>query len=631
MPNKKDPSKEQPQKESDEAIRTKIEEALRNRPPRRKSVPWLLIFLFTLAIIALFMPGDTGKKAEPVPLTTIINDTKEGKVAKITITNDTQVEATLKSDFGGSTLKSEKEAATSIFSYGITTDQAEIDVVNNSTGSVIMSLTMSFLPIIILIAFIYYIARQSSNQNARAMSFGQSRARVANASPVRFKDVAGLKEAKQELMEIVEFLQNPKKFTAIGAEIPKGVILTGPPGTGKTLLAKAVAGEASVPFFALSASEFVEMFVGVGASRVRDLFAQAKKNSPSIIFIDELDAIGRQRGSGLGGSHDEREQTLNQILVEMDGFGTDTAVIVMAATNRPDVLDPALLRPGRFDRRVLVDLPTKSEREEILQVHTKNKPLDNGVELGKVAGQTAGFSGADLKNVTNEAAIAAARENHKVISQADLHNAVEKVLVGPERSARVLSDEEKKITAFHEAGHAVVGHALPLTDPIHKISIISRGQALGLTWSLPQEDRHLTSRSKFIQEIAVLLGGRVAEEVFIGDITTGASNDLQRATDLARSMVTRLGMSKLGLRTFGDTDEMIFLGREIREQRNYSEQVAEQIDQEVAAIIVEAEKLTKKMISAHKTALEKLTARLLDEETVDGRVLDELIPKKDAA
>lgn len=615
-----------PPQDTEAAIRKKIEEALQTGPPRRRrGTPWLLVFFFILAVSALFMPAET-KKTDNVSLSSIIGDVKAGRVAKLTIVNDTKVEAVLKDEFGGASLEAEKEAGASIYDYGVTADQVEIDVKNNTSGSIAFSLLINFLPIILLIAFIYYIARQSSNQNARAMSFGQSKARIANTSPVRFENVAGLKEAKQELVEIVEFLRNPKKFQAIGAEIPKGVILTGPPGTGKTLLAKAVAGEASVPFFAISASEFVEMFVGVGASRVRDLFAQAKKNSPAIIFIDELDAIGRQRGTGLGGSHDEREQTLNQILVEMDGFGTDTYVIVMAATNRPDVLDPALLRPGRFDRRVVVDLPTKSERDEILQVHTRNKPLEPGVELGKIAGQTAGFSGADLKNVANEAAILAARDDRKKVAQKDLHDAVEKVLVGPERSARVLSDEEKKITAYHEAGHAIVGHVLPLTDPIHKVSIISRGQALGITWSLPQEDRHLTSRTKFVQEIATLLGGRLAEEQFVGDITTGASNDLKRATDIARTMVTSLGMSGLGKRTFGGTDDMIFLGRDIHEQRNYSETVAEQIDREVTAIMAEAEKISAAVLKKHRPAMEALTAKLLDEETVDGRYLDELIP-----
>jgi len=623
MPNKK--SKPNPEAEAD--IRRKIEEALKSRPTgRKRGTPWLFMFFLILAISALFMPAETTK-TEKVPLSSIIGDVKAGRVAKLTIINDSKVEAKLKDEFGATTFEAEKETGASIYDYGLTADQVAIDVKNNTSGSVAFSLLINFLPILLLIAFIYYIARQSSNQNARAMSFGQSKARIANTSPVRFANVAGLKEAKQELAEIVEFLRSPKKFQAIGAEIPKGVILTGPPGTGKTLLAKAVAGEASVPFFAISASEFVEMFVGVGASRVRDLFAQAKKNSPAIIFIDELDAIGRQRGTGLGGSHDEREQTLNQILVEMDGFGTDTYVIVMAATNRPDVLDPALLRPGRFDRRVVVDLPTKSERDEILLVHTSNKPLEPDVELGKIAGQTAGFSGADLKNVANEAAILAARDDRKKVAQKDLHEAVEKVLVGPERSARVLSEEEKKITAYHEAGHAVVGHVLPLTDPIHKVSIISRGQALGLTWSLPQEDRHLTSRTKFIQEIATLLGGRLAEKQFIGDITTGASNDLKRATDIARTMVTSLGMSNLGMRTFGGTDDMIFLGRDIHEQRNYSETVAEQIDREVVMIMAEAEKLGAEVLKKHRTAMEALTAKLLEDETVDGRYLDELIPK----
>lgn len=599
---------------------------LKQRPPRkRRGAPWLLIFILLLTALAYFMPTEIEQKEE-VPISTIIEEVQGGRVAKLTITNDTKVTAELKDEFGNQKLVAEKEASTSIYDYGISNDQTEITVDNNASGAIALSILFNYVPVLLLIGFIYYIARQSSNQNARAMSFGKSKAKVANASTVRFADIAGLKEAKYELTEIVEFLRNPKKFTAIGAEIPKGVILTGPPGTGKTMLAKAVAGEASVPFFSISASEFVEMFVGVGASRVRDLFNQAKKNNPAIIFIDELDAIGRQRGTGMGGGHDEREQTLNQILVEMDGFDTNTQVIVMAATNRPDVLDPALLRPGRFDRKIVVDAPTKSEREEILAIHTKNKPLGKNVDLSIIASQTAGFSGADLKNVANEAAIFTARNDRKTVTQQDFNEAVEKVLVGPERSARILSEEEKKITAYHEAGHAIVGHVLPQTDPIHKVSIISRGQALGLTWSLPKEDRHLTSRTKFSQEIATLLGGRIAEEIFIGDITTGASNDLQRATDMARSMVTKLGMSSLGMRTYGDTGEMIFLGREIHEQRNYSEEVAKQIDNEVAMIVKEAAILSRKTIKKYKKELAMLAEYLLKEETVEGKYLDKLIP-----
>lgn len=597
-----------------------------NSTPKRRSSIWFWFFIITLLSLTFFVPTNV-EQVEQVPLSTIIQNVKEGKVAELTVKSDTTVRAELKKEFGQQLLEAEKEPGASIYDYGINATETNIRIDNNTKGAIALSVFMNFMPILLLIAFVYFIARQTSAQNNRAMSFGQSKAKIGNASLVKFKDVAGLKEAKIELLEIVEFLRSPKKFTDIGAEIPKGVILTGPPGTGKTLLAKAVAGEASVPFFTISASEFVEMFVGVGASRVRDLFAQAKKHSPAIIFIDELDAIGRQRGAGLGGSHDEREQTLNQILVEMDGFGTDTHVIVMAATNRPDVLDPALLRPGRFDRRILIDEPTRSERAEVLQIHTRNKPLDSDVNLEQIAAQTAGFSGADLKNVANEAAILTARDNRKKITKKDFHEAVEKVLMGPERSARVLNKEEKEITAYHEAGHAIIGHVLPLTDPIHKISIISRGQALGVTWSLPTEDRHLSSRSKFEQELTVLLGGRVAEELFMKDITTGASNDLKRATSMARAMVTQLGMSsKLGLRTFGEQDEMIFLGREIHEQRNYSENTAQAIDQEVDSIIAQAKKNANALLKKYSKEIKALAAKLLAEESVEGSYLDTLIP-----
>ncbi len=609
--------------------RKQVEQMLRQKQPRkRRGAPWFLIFFLILLSLSFFIPTEVEEKEE-VPLSTIIAEVNAEKVENLIIENDTLVRAELKKEFGGTILEAEKEPAASIYDYGITSKTTNIKVDNNAGGALALSVLLNFFPVIILIGFIWFIVRQSTAQNSRAMNFGRSKAKLGNTSKIRFSDVAGLKEAKEELSEIVEFLKNPKKFQAIGAEIPKGVILTGPPGTGKTLLAKAVAGEANVPFFLISASEFVEMFVGVGASRVRDLFNQAKKHSPAIIFIDELDAIGRQRGAGLGGSHDEREQTLNQILVEMDGFGTDVNVIVMAATNRPDILDPALLRPGRFDRKIVVDAPTKIEREEILKIHSANKPLEKEVDLAVIAGQTAGFSGADLKNVANEAAIFAARANRKTITQEDFHDAVEKLIIGPERSSRILSKIEKETTAIHEAGHAIVGHVLPLPDPIHKVSIISRGQALGVTWSLPQEDRHLTSKSKFIEEIAVLLGGRIAEELFTKEITTGASNDLQRATKIARAMVTQLGMSsKLGLRTYGDGDEMVFLGREIHESKNYSETVAKEIDVEVLKIVTEAEKLARKTLRKHSKQLKQLSDKLLKEETVQGSYLNRLIPQE---
>lgn len=596
-----------------------------NPPQKTRGLTWLIVFLVVLGLMAYFTPTDV-RETKTVALSEIVQQVNDGQIERVSVSGDTSVTAYPK-DAAAVVLRAEKETGASIYDYGITADKTQVEIKNNEWGTLVTALLVNLIPIGLFIFFMLLIFRSQNQQNRTAMSFGQARTKLANQSGVRFNDVAGLKEAKVELTEIVEFLKNPSKFTAIGAEIPKGVLLTGPPGTGKTLLAKAVAGEASVPFFSISASEFVEMFVGVGASRVRDLFSQAKKASPAIIFIDELDAIGRQRGAGLGGSHDEREQTLNQILVEMDGFNTDTHVIILAATNRADILDPALLRPGRFDRRVVVDLPARSERSEILRLHTANKPLDKDVSIDKIAGQTAGFSGADLKNTANEAAILTARDNRRIITQKDFDEAVEKVLVGPERRARVLNDEEKRITALHEAGHAVVGHVLPLCDPIHKISIISRGMALGLTWSLPTEDRHLTSRSKFIQEIAMMLGGRSAEQLVRHEITTGAGNDLERATNTARAMVTQFGMSeKLGWRTFGQREDMIFLGREIHEERNYSDKVAEIIDGEVEKIIGEAQALSVQLLKKHLTVLKKLTDELLSEENIPGSRLDQLIP-----
>jgi len=424
---------------------------------------------------------------------------------------------------------------------------------------------------------------------------------------------------------VVEFLRHPEKFRRLGAEIPKGVLLVGPTGTGKTLLAKAVAGEAGVPFFSISASEFVEMFVGVGAARVRDLFQKAKRNSPAILFIDELDAVGRQRGAGLGGSHDEREQTLNQILVEMDGFETDTRVIVMAATNRPDVLDPALLRPGRFDRRIVVDLPDKKDRAEILKIHTKGKPLDKDVSLELIAAATAGFSGADLKNLCNEAAILAARKNRSTVLQADLDEAIEKVMLGPERKSRVVSKQEKGISAYHEAGHATIGQALPNCDPVTKVSVVARGMALGYTWSRPAEDKYLYSKSKFEDDIAQLLGGRVAEKLIFGQVTTGAQNDLKRATKIARDMVTQYGMSdKIGPVTLGEKEELVFLGRELGEHKTYSEKIASQIDDEVFQIVFQAEQRATEILKKYKAILKKLAEKLIKEETVESRELESL-------
>jgi cell division protease FtsH len=444
---------------------------------------------------------------------------------------------------------------------------------------------------------------------------------------VTFNDVAGVEESKDELKEVVEFLKEPQKFIQLGARIPKGVLLVGPPGTGKTLLAKAVSGEAGVPFFSISGSEFVEMFVGVGASRVRDLFDQAKRHSPCIVFVDEIDAVGRQRGAGLGGSHDEREQTLNQMLVEMDGFDTDTNIIIMAATNRPDVLDPALLRPGRFDRRVTLDRPDVKGREAILKVHVKGKPLDPSVDLATLARGTPGFVGADLENLVNEGAILAARRNKKSITQPDLEEAIERVVMGPERKSRLISDEEKRIIAYHEAGHAVVANAIPEADPVQKVTIVGRGQAGGVTWFRPEEDRILASRKKMVATLAYALGGRAAEEIVFDDITSGASNDIEQVTRMARAMVTRLGMSSdMGPMVYGQKEELIFLGREISEQRDYSESIAEQIDREVRKIVDEAYKQAKSLVKKHRAELDAVAKKLLEVETITREEFEALFP-----
>ena len=505
-------------------------------------------------------------------------------------------------------------------------------------GAWIGLLLTAFLPILLIGFFIFFMFRQAQGTNNQAMSFGKSKARMflGNKTVVTFADVAGVDEAKMELQEVVEFLKYPEKFNSLGARIPRGVLLVGPPGTGKTLLARAVAGEAGVPFFSISGSEFVEMFVGVGASRVRDLFDQAKRNSPCIVFVDEIDAVGRQRGAGLGGSHDEREQTLNQILVEMDGFDTNTGVIVVAATNRPDVLDPALLRPGRFDRQVILDRPDMKGRLEILRVHSKGKPLDKSVDLQGVARQSPGFSGADLANLVNEAAILAARRNKKVITTPEFGEALERVVAGPERKSRVISDAEKAIIAYHEGGHAMVQRILPKCDPVSKVSIISRGMALGYTMGLPMEDRYLQSKAEFEDKIAGMLGGNAAERLIFGDTTTGSSNDIEKATNVARRMVTEFGMSdKLGPLAFGKRDEMVFLGRDLGEQRNYSDDVAKQIDEEVRAIIDKAYARAMDVLTRHKDRLIQLAERLVAEETVEQEAFEAMFadlpdPRKEA-
>jgi cell division protease FtsH len=508
-------------------------------------------------------------------------------------------------------------------------DHVDIQPEAQSTGTYWLSLLLPNLLILLLIGgFMYYILRQTQSGNNQAMSFGRSRARmIAGDKPqITFADVAGVDEAKVELTEVVEFLKYPEKFVALGARIPKGLLLVGPPGTGKTLLSKAVAGEAGVPFFSISGSEFVEMFVGVGASRVRDLFDQAKKNSPCIVFVDEIDAVGRQRGAGLGGGHDEREQTLNQLLVEMDGFDTNTHVIVIAATNRPDVLDPALLRPGRFDRHVTLDRPDIKGRRQILDVHARNKPLDSTVDLDVLARQTPGFSGADLANLINEAAILAARANKKTIGMPELEESIARVIAGPERKSRRISEREKEIIAYHEVGHALVMRALPLCNPVHKVTIISRGMALGWTMSLPQEDKYLVSKEELKQEIAGVMGGRVAEELVFNDVTSGAENDIQKATQMARRMVTQWGMSdKVGTVMMGHKEELVFLGRDLGEQRNYSEEVAAVIDEEVKAIIGQAFETAKKILTEQRAQMDRVVERLKVVETIDSRELESIL------
>lgn len=486
----------------------------------------------------------------------------------------------------------------------------------------------SILPMLLLIGVWFFIMQQTQGGGNRVMSFGKSRAKLHTEDKIKvtFADVAGADEAKQELEEVVEFLKHPKKFNDLGARIPKGVLLFGPPGTGKTLLARAVAGEAGVPFFSISGSDFVEMFVGVGASRVRDLFEQAKKSAPCIVFIDEIDAVGRQRGAGLGGGHDEREQTLNQLLVEMDGFGVNEGIIIIAATNRPDILDPALLRPGRFDRQIVVDKPDVKGRGEILKVHTRGKPIAKGVVLEVLARRTPGFTGADLSNLVNEAALLAARRNKKRIEMAEMEEAVERVVAGPERKSKVISDKEKKLTAYHEAGHALVGMMLTHTDPVHKVSIIPRGRAGGYTLMLPKEDRYYATRSELLDQLKTLLGGRVAESLVLGEISTGAQNDLERATELVRKMITEFGMSEvLGPITFGRRQEQVFLGRDISRDRNYSEEVASSIDREVRRLIEDAYAKTEEMLKQHIDKLHLVATVLLERETLEGEQLDQLL------
>jgi cell division protease FtsH len=578
------------------------------------------------------MPG--SNKPEEIPLSKVIVMSQNKEIKAIEVDG----ESLLITAVDDKEYQAYKESTASIYDIeGLNLEGVDYDI-KGSSGINWGGLLINFLPLLIFGALLFFLFRQARGANSQAMSFGRSRARLfpANRTTVTFDDIAGVEEAKQDMQEVVDFLKSREKFQTLGARIPKGVLLIGPPGTGKTLMARAVAGEADVPFFSISGSEFVEMFVGVGASRVRDLFDQAKRNTPCIVFIDEIDAVGRQRGAGLGGSHDEREQTLNQILVEMDGFDTNTSVIVIAATNRPDILDPALLRPGRFDRRVILDQPDINGRLAILKVHTNGKPLEKAVNLETLAKGTVGFSGADLANLVNEAAILAARRNKKSIGMEEFEESIDRVLAGPERKSRKISPKEKEVIAYHEAGHALVARMLPHADPVHKISIVSRGMALGYTKQLPIEDRYLISRSQIMDMLAHMLGGRTAEELIFNEITTGASDDIKRATGLARKMVTDFGMSdKLGPRTFGDKQELVFLGREISEQKDYGDQLADSIDDEVNRVIREAQERAKRILTENKSKLVSLAKKLIEKETLEGaeleKVFDELslpAPKK---
>ncbi|MFZ5922359.1 MAG: ATP-dependent zinc metalloprotease FtsH [Chloroflexota bacterium] len=607
---------------------------------QRNQSSYLVYILLVIAIVAMFIMGvrQQSSSQDVLTINQLASEIQAGKVTRVVVESDDRVLAIYSE--GGRDVErvSQKETGATLvdqlLALGVTPEnlapgKLKIEIKPPSSWLGIATIAGYVLPFLLLGGLFWFIFRQAQGSNNAAMSFGKSRARMFSGDhpTVTFEDVAGVEEAKEELAEVVEFLREPQKFIQLGARIPKGVLLVGPPGTGKTLLAKAVSGEAGVPFFSISGSEFVEMFVGVGASRVRDLFDQAKRHSPCIVFVDEIDAVGRQRGAGLGGSHDEREQTLNQMLVEMDGFDTDTNVILVAATNRPDVLDPALLRPGRFDRRVVLDRPDVRGREAILKVHVKGKPLEPSTDLASLARGTPGFVGADLENLVNEAAILAARRNKKAIGQTELEEAIERVVMGPERKSRLISDEEKRIIAYHEAGHAVVANAIPEADPVQKVTIVGRGQAGGVTWFRPDEDRILMSRKKFHATLAYALGGRAAEEEVFDDITSGASNDIEQVTRMARTMVTRLGMSpELGNRVYGQKEELIFLGREISEQRDYSEAIAEQIDQEVRKIVDSAYQQAKAILKKYRAELDAVASKLLEAETITREEFESIFP-----
>ncbi|ACZ41968.1 ATP-dependent metalloprotease FtsH [Thermobaculum terrenum ATCC BAA-798] len=592
----------------------------------RNSLVWLVAAVVLLTVwMTLF--SNRQSRIPEVPITEVIQDAKAGKIESIQGQVDSSDIVVRYNDGEIKRSRTQIPIQEALDRSGVDESNIKIDIKPASSWSNWLGVLSFILPTLFLIGVFLFFMRQAQGTNNQALSFGKSRARLFNGNKptVKFDDVAGVQEAKEELAEIVEFLKYPEKFAALGARIPRGVLLVGPPGTGKTLLSRAVAGEAGVPFFSISGSEFVEMFVGVGASRVRDLFDQAKRNAPCIVFIDEIDAVGRQRGAGLGGSHDEREQTLNQILVEMDGFDTNTNVIVIAATNRPDVLDPALLRPGRFDRQVVLDRPDIRGREAILRVHTRGKPIDKDVSLHALAKQTTGFSGADLENTVNEAAILAARRNHKVITRQDFEDAIDRVVAGPERKSRIITEREKWVTAYHEAGHALVARMLPNMDPVHKITIVARGMAGGYTRVLPTEDRHLMTKSQFEDTLAFAMGGRVAEELIFHEISTGAENDIQQATNIARKMVTEYGMSeKLGPVALGHKEELIFLGREISEQRNYSDEIALQIDQEIRKLIDNAYQRAKQILTENMDKLIALASLLVEKETLDNEDMESL-------
>jgi cell division protease FtsH len=592
------------------------------------SLFYILILLAIIALAFSFLMPQT-KKPEEVDFYTFVAQVKQGVANTIqqdgtTIIGLKDNEKKIQTSFDGST----KELMDALTAAGIPLGENGVKFDVKTGGFDWGGLLISFVPLVLFGALLFFLFRSARGANTQAFNFAKSRARLAsnNKPTVTFADVAGVDEAKGELQEIVEFLKSPQKFLALGARIPRGVLLVGPPGCGKTLIAKAVAGEAGVPFFSISGSEFVEMFVGVGASRVRDLFDQAKHNAPCIVFVDEIDAVGRHRGAGLGGGHDEREQTLNQILVEMDGFDSSTNVIVISATNRPDILDPALLRPGRFDRHVVIDQPDINGRKAILAVHAKGKPLAKDADLEVLAKQTPGFSGADLANLINEGAILAARRNLKEVGLKELEDSIDRVIAGPEKKGRIISQKEKEIIAYHETGHALVAKMLPNADPVHKISVVARGMIGGWTRFLPTEDRHLWTESQFDDRLAVSLAGRAAEEINFGEVTTGAQNDLEQATSLARKMVTEYGMSdKLGPRTFGKREELIFLGREIHEQRNYSEKIAEEIDDEVKVLIQRAYETAKNILAKNKERLKLVAERLMVDETIEEPVFEALL------